>query len=90
MWCMNLLFIPVPLMKNVGPFLKNCPDLKCGMDFKLGYSPERINPGDKEHTITTITKIVSACDEEALEEIAKVYELVVKAGVFKASSIKGC
>jgi UDP-N-acetyl-D-galactosamine dehydrogenase len=68
--------------------LEKLSGLKCGIDFKLGYSPERINPGDKEHTIATITKIVSACDEEALEEVAKVYELVVKAGVFKASSIK--
>ncbi len=68
--------------------LEELSGLKCGKDFKLGYSPERINPGDKEHTITTITKIVSACDDEALQEIAKVYELVVKAGVFLASSIK--
>ncbi len=68
--------------------LEELSGLRCGIDFKLGYSPERINPGDKEHTITTITKIVSACDDSALDEIAKVYELVVKAGVFKASSIK--
>jgi len=68
--------------------LEDLSGLKCGVDFKLGYSPERINPGDKEHTITTITKIVSACDDEALDEVAKVYELVVKAGVFRASSIK--
>lgn len=68
--------------------LEELSGLKCGVDFKLGYSPERINPGDKEHTITTITKIVSACDNEALEEVAKVYELVVNAGVYKASSIK--
>ena len=68
--------------------LEELSGLKCGKDFKLGYSPERINPGDKEHTITTITKIVSACDDEALQEIAKVYQLVVKAGVFLASSIK--
>lgn len=68
--------------------LEELSGLKCGTDFKLGYSPERINPGDKEHTITTITKIVSGCDEESLREIAGVYEIVVKAGVFKASSIK--
>ena len=68
--------------------LEELSGLKCGIDFKLGYSPERINPGDKDHTITTITKIVSACDQEALEEVAKVYEIVVKAGVYKASSIK--
>jgi UDP-N-acetyl-D-galactosamine dehydrogenase len=68
--------------------LENLSGLKCGVDFKIGYSPERINPGDKEHTITTITKIVSGCDQESLEEIAKVYELVVEAGVFRASSIK--
>jgi UDP-N-acetyl-D-glucosamine/UDP-N-acetyl-D-galactosamine dehydrogenase len=68
--------------------LEELSGLKCGVDFKLGYSPERINPGDKEHTITSITKIVSACDQEALEEVARVYELVVNAGVFQASSIK--
>lgn len=68
--------------------LEELSGLKCGVDFKLGYSPERINPGDKAHTIETITKIVSACDDEALDEIAEVYELVVKAGVFRASSIK--
>jgi len=62
--------------------------LVCGRDFKLGYSPERINPGDKEHTIRTITKIVSGCDAESLEQLARVYELVVDAGVFRASSIK--
>ncbi|MBN2482049.1 MAG: nucleotide sugar dehydrogenase [Bacteroidales bacterium] len=70
------------------PILEELSGLKCGTDFKLGYSPERINPGDKEHTITTITKIVSGCDDNALQEIARVYELVVEAGVFKASSIK--
>lgn len=68
--------------------LEGLSGLVCGQDFKLGYSPERINPGDKEHTIRTITKIVSACDEEALDQVAKVYELVVDAGVFRASSIK--
>ena len=58
------------------------------IDFKLGYSPERINPGDKEHTLSSIIKVVSGCDKESLEVIAKVYELVVDAGVHKASSIK--
>ncbi len=62
--------------------------LKMCDDFKLGYSPERINPGDKEHTLSSIVKVVSGCDEESLETIAKVYELVVKAGVHRASSIK--
>ena len=57
-------------------------------DFKLGYSPERINPGDKDHTLSSIVKVVSGCDAESLDTIAKVYELVVKAGVHKASSIK--
>lgn len=62
--------------------------LKVGTDFKLGYSPERINPGDKVHTLETIVKIVSGCDEESLDIVARVYELVVKAGVHRASSIK--
>ncbi|HEY1872173.1 MAG TPA: nucleotide sugar dehydrogenase, partial [Chitinophagaceae bacterium] len=56
--------------------------------FKLGYSPERINPGDKKHSLANVIKVVSGCDRESLEQIAKVYELVVKAGVHKASSIK--
>ncbi len=62
--------------------------LKCGIDFKIGYSPERINPGDKEHRLNNIKKIVSGMDKECLEEIAKVYELVVDVGVYRASSIK--
>ena len=57
-------------------------------DFKSGYSPERINPGDKVHTLTNVIKVVSGCDAESLDEIAKIYELVVKAGVHRASSIK--
>ncbi len=57
-------------------------------DFKVGYSPERINPGDKEHTLTKITKVVSGCDEESLEVISKVYESIITAGIHKASSIK--
>lgn len=70
------------------PILEEMSGLKAGIDFKVGFSPERINPGDKEHTITTITKVVSGNDEEALENIAKTYELIVKAGVHRAPSIK--
>ena len=70
------------------PILEAESGLKCGVDFKIGYSPERINPGDKVHRLETITKIVSGMDEESLDEIAKVYELVVDAGVHRASSIK--
>lgn len=70
------------------PILEQESGLKCGIDFKVGYSPERINPGDKVHRLETIVKIVSGMDEESLEEIAKVYELVVEAGVYKAESIK--
>lgn len=70
------------------PILEKESGLKCGVDFKIGYSPERINPGDKVHRFETITKIVSGMDEETLEKIASTYELVVKAGVYKASSIK--
>lgn len=70
------------------PILEQESGLKCGIDFKVGYSPERINPGDKVHRLETITKIVSGMDEETLEEVAKVYELVVDAGVYKAESIK--
>ena len=70
------------------PILEQTSGLKCGLDFKVGYSPERINPGDKAHRLENIVKVVSGCDDEALEVIAKVYELVVKAGVYKAESIK--
>ena len=70
------------------PILEKESGLKCGVDFKIGYSPERINPGDKVHRLETITKIVSGMDEETLEEVAKVYELVVDAGVYRAESIK--
>lgn len=70
------------------PILEKESGLKCGIDFKVGYSPERINPGDKVHRLETITKIVSGMDEETLEQVAKVYELVVDAGVYKAESIK--
>ncbi len=70
------------------PVLEKLSGLKFLKDFKVGYSPERINPGDKKHSLTTIKKIVSGCDKESLENIAKVYELVVKAGVHRASTIK--
>jgi UDP-N-acetyl-D-galactosamine dehydrogenase len=70
------------------PVIEQLSGLKNITDFKLGYSPERINPGDKEHTLSSIIKVVSGCDDESLDTIAKVYELVVKAGVHKASSIK--
>ena len=70
------------------PVLEQESGLKFPGDFKVGYSPERINPGDKEHTLTKIVKVVSGCDEESAEVIAKTYELVVEAGVHRASSIK--
>lgn len=70
------------------PLLEAISGLTYQKDFFVGFSPERINPGDKEHTITTITKVVSGCCDESLDLIAKVYELIVTAGVFKAKSIK--
>lgn len=70
------------------PILEKESGLRCGVDFKIGYSPERINPGDKVHRLETITKIVSGMDEETLDTVAKVYELVVEAGVYRAESIK--
>ena len=70
------------------PIIERISGLKMGVDFKLGYSPERINPGDKQHTLSKIVKVVSGCDEESLEQIAKTYELVVDAGVHRASSIQ--
>lgn len=70
------------------PILEEESGLKCGIDFKVGYSPERINPGDKIHRLETIVKVVSGMDEETLDIVAKVYELVVDAGVYKAESIK--
>jgi UDP-N-acetyl-D-galactosamine dehydrogenase len=70
------------------PIIEKVSGLKVCKDFKLGYSPERINPGDKQHTLETVVKVVSGCDSESLEEIAKVYELVVKPGVHRATSIK--
>ncbi|KKB45026.1 nucleotide sugar dehydrogenase [Bacillus thermotolerans] len=70
------------------PILERESGLKCGVDFKVGYSPERINPGDRVHRLENIKKIVSAIDNESLETIANVYELIIEAGVHRASSIK--
>ncbi len=70
------------------PVLEKISGLKYIQDFKVGFSPERINPGDKVNTLTTITKVSSGCDEESAENIAKVYELIIKGGVHRASSIK--
>lgn len=70
------------------PILEEESNLKCGVDFKIGYSPERINPGDKLHRLENITKVVSGMDEESLENIASIYELIIDAGVHRAESIK--
>ena len=70
------------------PILEKCSGLKCGSDFKVGYSPERINPGDRVHTLTNIKKIVSGQDKEALEEIKNIYDMVIEAGTCPVSSIK--
>lgn len=70
------------------PVIEKHSGLKAISDFKIGYSPERINPGDKVHTLANIVKVASGCDEESLQEIARTYELVVHAGVHRASSIK--
>ena len=70
------------------PILEKESGLKCGIDFKIGYSPERINPGDKVHRLEKIKKVVSGMDEETLDIIAKVYGLIVEAGIYKAESIK--
>lgn len=70
------------------PIIEKCSGLKYSREFKLGYSPERINPGDKEHTLSNIVKVVSGCDKETLDEVANIYGMVVKAGVYKADSIK--
>src|SRR5664280_103073 len=70
------------------PVLEKFSKMKAGRDFKVGFSPERINPGDHNHTLTKIIKVTSGCDPEAAENIAKTYELIIKAGVFRASSIK--
>ena len=70
------------------PILEKESGLKCGVDFKIGYSPERINPGDKVHRLENITKIVSGMDGESLEEIKNVYDLVIEVGTFPVSTIK--
>jgi len=70
------------------PLLEEYSGLECIKDFKVGFSPERINPGDKVNTLTTIKKVTSGCDKESSENIAKIYEMIIKAGVHRASSIK--
>ena len=70
------------------PIIEKESGLKCGVDWKIGYSPERINPGDRVHTLTNIRKVVSGMDEESSNEIQKVYDIVVKAGTFRVSNIK--
>ncbi|MCU0473183.1 MAG: nucleotide sugar dehydrogenase [Bacteroidales bacterium] len=70
------------------PVLEKYSKLKSGKDFKVGFSPERINPGDNNHTLTKIVKVTSGCDPESAENIAKTYEIIIKAGVYRASSIK--
>jgi UDP-N-acetyl-D-galactosamine dehydrogenase len=70
------------------PVLEKFSGLKSCVDFKVGFSPERINPGDKKHTLTKIIKVTSGCDAESSEEIARTYELIIEAGVYRASSIK--
>lgn len=70
------------------PILEGQSGLRCGVDFKVGYSPERINPGDKVHRLNTIVKVVAGMDAETLDTVAKIYELVVDAGVYRAESIK--
>ena len=71
-----------------GPILEQASGMKCGTDFTLGYSPERINPGDKQHTVTTILKIVSGQDEATLKKLSALYGSIVKAGIHEAPSIK--
>jgi len=70
------------------PVLEEKSGLKMGEDFKVGYSPERINPGDKEHSLTNIVKVVSGCDQESLEVISEVYKIIIQAGVHQAPTIK--
>lgn len=70
------------------PILEKESGMKCGEDFKIGYSPERINPGDRVHTLTSIRKIVSGMDEESAEVIQQIYDIVIKVGTFRVSNIK--
>lgn len=70
------------------PIIEKESGLKCGVDWKIGYSPERINPGDRVHTLTTIRKVVSGMDEESAQEIKKVYDIIIKAGTYPVSNIK--
>lgn len=70
------------------PVLERYSNLKFCTDFKVGFSPERINPGDPEHTLTRIVKVTSGCDDQAAENIARIYEMIIQAGVYRASSIK--
>lgn len=70
------------------PIIEKESGLKCGIDWKIGYSPERINPGDRVHTLTNIRKVVSGMDEESANEIQKVYDIVIKVGTFRVSNIK--
>ena len=70
------------------PILEKASGLKCGVDFKIGYSPERINPGDRIHRLENIKKVVSGCDEEALDEIKHVYDIVIEAGTWPVSNIR--
>jgi UDP-N-acetyl-D-glucosamine/UDP-N-acetyl-D-galactosamine dehydrogenase len=79
---------PGVVEEECGPILQRLSGLRCGHDFTLGYSPERINPGDKEHRFETITKIVAGQDEKTLQIVAETYETVVKAGIHRAPSIK--
>ncbi len=70
------------------PILEKQSGLKCGVDFKIGYSPERINPGDKVHRLENIHKIVSGIDEESLKEIKAVYDLVIEVGTHSVSNVR--
>src|SRR5205814_10621032 len=79
---------PGAVEEDCAPILERASGLRCGEDFTLGYSPERINPGDKEHRFETITKVVAGQDEKTLRIVAETYGAVVKAGIHRAPSIK--